>query len=70
MAPWVLYSMLLSKTHQLRSLVSKPWDLAECFAKRPLSGKYSNEDRLNIGLYIRLREVFLAHFDIFEITED
>lgn len=70
MAPLVLYSMLLSKTHQLRSLVSKPWDLAECFAKRPLSGKYSNEDRLNIGLYIRLREVFLAHFDIFEITED
>lgn len=69
-APLVLYSMLRSKTHQLRSLVSKPWNLEECYAKRPLSGKYSNEKRLNIGLYIRLREVFLAHFDIFEITED
>ncbi len=62
--------MLRSKTHQLRSLVSKPRNLKECYAKRPLSGKYSNEDRLNIGLYIRLREVFLAHFDIFEIMED
>jgi len=69
-APLVLYSMLRSKTHQLRSLVSKPWNLEECYAKRPLSGQYSIEDRLSIGLYIRLREVFLAHFDIFEITED
>lgn len=69
-APLVLYSMLRSKTHQLRSLVSKPWNLEECYAKRPLSGQYSIEDRLSIGLYIRLRELFLVHLDVFDIPED
>lgn len=69
-APLVLYSMLRLKTHQLRSLVSKPWNLEECYAKRPLSGQYSIEDRLSIGLYIRLRELFLVHLDVFDIPED
>ena len=50
LAPLVLYSMLHSDTHQLRSLANKPWDLNECCAPRPLSGHCSNKDKLDIGL--------------------
>ena len=69
LAPLVVYSMLHSDTHQLRSFVSKPWNLNECCAPRPLSGKFTSRDRLDIGLYIRLRELFLSHLDIFELRD-
>ena len=58
LAPLVVYSMLHSDTHQLRSLVSKPWNLNECYAPRPLSGRLTSRDKLDIGFYIRLRELF------------
>ncbi len=58
LAPLVAYSMLLSKTHQIRSFCSKAWDLQECLAKRPLSAKRQKIDMIHVHLYIQLRSFF------------
>ena len=58
LAPLIAYSMLLSKTHQIRSFCSKAWDLKACLSKRSLSTKRQNSDMIRVHLYIKLRNFF------------
>lgn len=66
LAPLVAYSMLLSKSHQIRSFCTKKWSLSDCFALNPLSDARTHANKLCIGLYIRLRNFFASYYNIAE----